>query len=345
MAGSSLPSVGAIPHIGMTLIRNEHDLQVAVFEEFDRIALTYPEYEMIYAIPNGQYRPGQRMEPGLKKGYPDIGWDLPRLDRSTGIIYPGLRVELKVKRNKLSDEQVWWAERLKEQGYYVESVWDSVERVLSVFDWYYNLEKVDLRRSVNLQSQQRERNSMSEIAEVFEPIDQPNERSATLADDIFSPGEIGVYPHMIDGNVCMIVKSGFYPGPNPVIRLSPNGGTYPTAAVLRILFEVLEAEGLDDVPTEELEVIFSADCFLNPADEHELKLINALCDHSALIIHFYDENGDYVSTTSLDLAPATTTGLRDTVMPALVSHNAQIKKKDFDFQAAKENMESDFPFN
>jgi len=53
-------------------IRSEHDLQAAVIEECDRRAATDGRYGLIYAIPNGQYRNGQRMEPGLRAGVPDL---------------------------------------------------------------------------------------------------------------------------------------------------------------------------------------------------------------------------------------------------------------------------------
>jgi hypothetical protein len=342
---SNYPSVGAPLYAGMTLIRNEHDLQVAVFEWVDRIALDHPDYEFIYAIPNGQYRPGQRMEPGLRKGYPDIGWDLPRLDRETGIIYPGIRLELKVKKNKLSEDQERWAMRLKGQGYYVTAIWDSVEEVLKVLDWYYKLERIDLRNSVNLQSKSQERNSMPDIKEVFEPIDEPVEKPLTLVDLVFGPDQVGMFPHMVGGNVCLVIKSDFSPNDRPAIRLSPMGATYPTASVLRLLIEVLDADGLDDVPTEELESIFSADCFLNVSDRDQYNMIRALSNQSALMIHFYDEDNQYVSTTTFQLSPVTTADLRESVIPAMISHNLKIDTPAFDFTAAKTQMEIDFPFN
>lgn len=344
-AGSSLPSVGAIPYVGMTLIRNEHDLQVAAFEKIDEIAVSHPEYDLIYAIPNGQYRPGQRMEPGLRKGYPDIGWDLPRFDREAGVVYPGLRLELKVKKNTLSEDQKLWAERLKEQGYYVTAIWDSVEEILSVLDWYYRLERIDLRNSVNLQRQLQERNSMSDIQEIFEPIDEPAEKPLTLVDLVFAPDQVGMSPHMIGGNVCLVIKSDFAPGATPVIRLSPQGATYPTASVLRLLVEILDADGLDDVPTDELEPIFSADCFLNVSDRDQYSMIRALSNQDALMIHFYDEDNQYISTTTFQINPATTADMRETVIPAMISHNLTIDTDAFDFDAAKTQMEIEYPFN
>lgn len=114
-------------------IKSEYAMQAALFDQIDRIAVARPEYAMIYAIPNGQYRPGQRMEPGIRAGYPDIAWDIIRGG------YGGLRLELKYGKNDLSPDQVVWRNRLQSHGYYWACVQDSVEECLDVLGYYYHL--------------------------------------------------------------------------------------------------------------------------------------------------------------------------------------------------------------
>ena len=94
----------------------EHETQTAIFDWAAWNANQVPELEMLVAVPNGQYRPGQRLEAGVKRGYPDIALDVPR-SRPEGGVYHGLRLELKVGKNKPTPEQEWWLERLNAQGY------------------------------------------------------------------------------------------------------------------------------------------------------------------------------------------------------------------------------------
>ena len=123
---------GAVTTASVTArsIKTEYDLQLAAFAEFDRLALAYPEYNLIYAVPNGQYRPGQRMEAGLKSGVPDISWDWP----SAG--YHGMRIELKIGRNKLSADQESMIARLREAGYYVVAIWDDLQEIINQTEAY-----------------------------------------------------------------------------------------------------------------------------------------------------------------------------------------------------------------
>lgn len=110
-------------------IQAEADLQRRIFDECALRALSNPAWEMIYAIPNGQYRKGQRMEPGLKKGVPDI--HVPLIRRG----YAGFYIELKHGKNQPSTEQVGWMDRLKEQGYMV-SVHREFENCMGELEWY-----------------------------------------------------------------------------------------------------------------------------------------------------------------------------------------------------------------
>jgi len=66
--------------------------------------------QMLFAIPNGQYRPGQAPEPGLKAGVPDLC--LPWPDENGGVLF----IELKVGSNSTTDAQEKWIDDLIAAG-------------------------------------------------------------------------------------------------------------------------------------------------------------------------------------------------------------------------------------
>lgn len=109
---------------------SERELQAAVIAECDRRAATIAEYGLILAIPNGQVRPGQRVEPGLRAGVPDLLLACPSGQ------FHGLFIELKCGRNKPSRAQLEWIRRLSIQGYKCVVIWDSVDDVMAAIDEY-----------------------------------------------------------------------------------------------------------------------------------------------------------------------------------------------------------------
>ena len=68
----------------------------------------------------------------MKKGVPDLCLPVPRGE------YHGLYIELKKEDGKASPEQLWWGEKLLEQGYFWEVChgWTSAVRVIQ---WYLTL--------------------------------------------------------------------------------------------------------------------------------------------------------------------------------------------------------------
>lgn len=110
--------------------QSEHDLQQAVIDECDRRAISNPLYGLIFCIPNGQYRKGQRMEPGLRPGVPDLF--LPVARRG----YHGMFLELKVGSNQPSEMQKAWLKVLQEQGYFWAVCWDTVGNAMKHLEWY-----------------------------------------------------------------------------------------------------------------------------------------------------------------------------------------------------------------
>ena len=109
---------------------SEHDLQAAVIAECDLRSILRVEYGLIFAIPNGQYRQGQRMEPGLRPGVLDLCLPVARQG------YHGLYIELKVGKNEPSQKQLEWIRKLRGEGYRCEVIWDSVAAVMAIIEDY-----------------------------------------------------------------------------------------------------------------------------------------------------------------------------------------------------------------
>ena len=120
---------------------SEHDLQVAVFEWAANSGI--PELDMMYAVPNGGHRhkavAGRMKAEGVKAGYPDINLDVMRGG------YGGLRIELKVGRNKPSQAQREWLARLDAQGYKTAVCYDLAQVQAVIVDYlngrFFNTKK------------------------------------------------------------------------------------------------------------------------------------------------------------------------------------------------------------
>lgn len=135
------PDPGQSVHIGterqiganVSVWRNEHEFQSAVFAEAQIRAILQPEYAMLMAIPNGQYRKGQRAEAGIMPGAPDI---LLAVQRGG---HGALFIELKCGANKPSEHQREVLHRLRMEGYRSVVIWDSVEEVMREIEGYLSL--------------------------------------------------------------------------------------------------------------------------------------------------------------------------------------------------------------
>lgn len=77
----------------------------------------YPELALLHHIPNGGKRNAREAaslkKQGVKSGVPDLSLPVARGG------YHGLYIELKVGKNKTSDNQNKWLEMLMKQKYYV----------------------------------------------------------------------------------------------------------------------------------------------------------------------------------------------------------------------------------
>ena len=95
----------------------EHQEQCALFNWAKLNENATPELALLYANPMGGKRPIQTAikmkKEGAKAGVPDITLPVP-----VGK-YHGLYIEMKWGRNKPTENQQWWLDRLAEQGYAV----------------------------------------------------------------------------------------------------------------------------------------------------------------------------------------------------------------------------------
>lgn len=105
-------------------------MQASIVAECAIRANQNPLYGRLFAVPNGQYRPGQRKEPGLTPGVPD----LMLLASRHG--YKGIIIELKVGANPTTKKQVDWLAWLKSQGYYTCIVRDDPQAAMEILCWY-----------------------------------------------------------------------------------------------------------------------------------------------------------------------------------------------------------------
>lgn len=91
--------------------RSEAEEQIALFQW----AAYIPQLEYMYAVPNGGTRhPAEARNlkrQGVKSGVPDICLPLPKGK------YHGLYIEMKVGKNKTSDNQKKWIAYLNHVGY------------------------------------------------------------------------------------------------------------------------------------------------------------------------------------------------------------------------------------
>ena len=117
----------------------------------------HPELKMLFAIPNGGHRhvavAKKLKEEGVKSGVPDlflavpslVNLEIPARDRSHSsfvpvINTPGLFIEMKVGKNKLTKNQEWWIGNLQGQGYRCEVCY-SFEEARNVICDYLKIEE------------------------------------------------------------------------------------------------------------------------------------------------------------------------------------------------------------
>lgn len=112
--------------------KSEAEEQSALFQWAQYV----PELEHMYAVPNGGSRhPAEAANlkrQGVKSGVPDICLPLPKGS------YHGLYIEMKVGRNKPSENQEEWLAYLSSVGYKA-VVCYGFEEAVKQLTWYVNL--------------------------------------------------------------------------------------------------------------------------------------------------------------------------------------------------------------
>jgi hypothetical protein len=121
----------------------EHEHQAALFTWAAYAKQRYPELEFLYAIPNGGHRlrgvAGKMKAEGVQPGVFDVGLDVAR-----GRWF-GMRIEMKVGRNRLTPAQERWRVWYERQGYYA-AVCYSWEEAARTLEQYLALKPTMVRR-------------------------------------------------------------------------------------------------------------------------------------------------------------------------------------------------------
>ncbi len=101
--------------MAVRLTGSESEEQQALFQWATLMTGRYPELELLYHVPNGGARnpatAGRLKAEGVKAGVPDVCLPVPRG------IYHGLYIEMKVKPNRPTKDQLHWLELLSRQGH------------------------------------------------------------------------------------------------------------------------------------------------------------------------------------------------------------------------------------
>lgn len=97
----------------------------------------YPELMFLHHIPNERADKVQAAilkDMGVKKGVPDLFLPFPVLQ------FHGLYIEMKALDGKPDDDQLWWLEHLRANGYAC-AVCYGWKKAVEVLQWYLNLKK------------------------------------------------------------------------------------------------------------------------------------------------------------------------------------------------------------
>ena len=112
---------------------SESTEQQALFEWAEFASKKTPELKLLFAIPNGGKRhistAARLKKEGVKPGVPDVCLPVPKGK------YHGLYIEMKIDKNKPSENQKWWIEQLRLRGYRVEVCYGWGEAVKVVTDY------------------------------------------------------------------------------------------------------------------------------------------------------------------------------------------------------------------
>ena len=112
---------------------NQHQMFVIKWSQQAAIRSKWPELKLLFHIPNERHctpQQGKNLQRmGVKRGVPDLCLPVPRG------AYHGLYIEMKTEKGTATDDQKWWGDQLKDQGYMwaVCNGWESAVRLLEAY--------------------------------------------------------------------------------------------------------------------------------------------------------------------------------------------------------------------
>lgn len=114
----------------------EHQEQVNLFCWAKLLEDRHPQLKWMFSIPNAGKRKSGWWEKaeGLKKGVHDIFLPVPR-ETYSGKMIPGLWIEMKFKKNKLTKEQEEFKTAMDAEGYQTVTCWSFLEAKKAIIDY------------------------------------------------------------------------------------------------------------------------------------------------------------------------------------------------------------------
>ena len=111
----------------------EHDEQVALFQWAAANEEEHEELKLLFAVPNGGYRPmataAQLKAEGVRAGVPDVCLPVARGR------FHSLWIEMKRKPNTTSDAQRAWLDALRRYGHCAVVCWSANEAINSIISY------------------------------------------------------------------------------------------------------------------------------------------------------------------------------------------------------------------
>ena len=112
------------------MTEDRHQMYVIKWSQQPSIRQKYPELKLLHHIPNERKcspAQGKLLKlMGVRSGVPDLSLPAPKSG------FNGLYIEMKTDTGRLSDNQKWWIEELKKEGYRCEVCygWQSAVDIL-----------------------------------------------------------------------------------------------------------------------------------------------------------------------------------------------------------------------
>ena len=127
------PLVACSHFSGPVIVPTEHEEQVALFQWAAANEEEHEELKLLFAVPNGGYRPmataAQLKAEGVRAGVPDVCLPVARGR------FHSLWIEMKRKPNTTSDAQRAWLDALRRYGHCAVVCWSANEAINSIISY------------------------------------------------------------------------------------------------------------------------------------------------------------------------------------------------------------------